>query len=300
MGSFVVLLGAELDTGLLRDVERAIEDAGGRIEALKVLDEQPAALELRIGGLGAAAVRRVVADRAREARVDLCAEDAVADARPRHGLLLMDVDSTLVAGEVIDSLAAHAGKGELVAAVTERAMRGELDFRESLYARVATLAGLPADVIDDVRRGLRLSPGARTLIATLQSDGAVVGAVSGGFSQILDPLADEIGLDFAAANLLEVTDGRLTGRVVGEVVDRAAKAAHLRRLAEANGLDRAQTVAVGDGANDLDMLAAAGVGIAFNAKPVVQLEAPATLNLPSLEGVLLLLGIPRAAFVEAG
>ena len=298
MSCFAVLLGAELDTDLLREVERAIEQADGEIEALRVLDESPAALELRVSGIDAAAVRRAVAVHTREAGVDLCVEDAVDDARPRRGLLLMDVDSTLVAGEVIDSLAAHAGKGEEVAAVTERAMRGELDFRESLHARVATLAGLPESVIDDVRRDLQLSPGAHTLIATLQAQEALVGAVSGGFSQILDPLADELGLDFAAANLLEIVDGRLTGRVVGDVVDRAAKAAHLQRLAAAVGLERAQTVAVGDGANDLDMIAAAGVGIAFNAKPLVQLEAPATLNRPGLDGVLLLLGIPREAFVS--
>ena len=297
MTCFAVLLSDELSTDVLQSAEYSIELAGGDIEALRVLSDAPAALELTISGLDARATRTALHDALADVAVDVCTEDAVDDARPRRGLLLMDVDSTLVAGEVIDSLAAHAGKGAEVAAVTERAMRGELDFRESLHARVATLAGLPSSVIDDVRAALQLSPGARTLIATAQHAGCIVGAVSGGFSQILDPLADEIGLDFAAANQLEIEDGVLTGRVVGEVVDRAAKADHLRRLAEINGLTRAETVAVGDGANDLDMLAEAGVGIAYNAKPLVQIEAPATLNQPGLDGVLLLLGIPRDAFV---
>lgn len=293
MRCFAVLLATNLDTTLLQSVERAIQDAGAEIEAMRVLSDEPAALELRIVGLAAEAIRAVLRDAAGDTPVDICVEDAVGGERPRRGLLLMDVDSTLVAGEVIDSLAAHAGKGPEVAAVTERAMRGELDFRESLHARVATLQGLPASVIDDVRGALRLTPGAQTLIHTLQAEDCLVGAVSGGFSQILDPLADQIGLDFAAANLLEIEDGVLTGRVLGDVVDRPAKARHLIALAEQNGLRPAETVAVGDGANDLDMILAAGVGIAFNAKPVVQLEAPASLNQPGLDGILLLLGIAR-------
>lgn len=297
MTCFAVLLAEPLEQTALLAAERAIDLAGGEIAALRTLSESPAAVELRLEHLDAAAARRILRDALADHAVDLCVEDAVDDVRPAKRLLLMDVDSTLVAGEVIDTLAAHAGKGPQVAAVTERAMRGELDFRASLYERVAALEGLPATALEEVRQSLQLTPGALTLIATLQQQGALVGAVSGGFHQILDPLADEIGLDYAAANTLEVRDGLLTGRVVGAVVDREAKARALKDLAAEHGIATRETVAIGDGANDLDMIAAAGIGIAFNAKPVVQLEAPAILNQPSLECALLLLGVPRDAFL---
>lgn len=296
MTCFAVLLAEPLEQSALLAAERAIDLAGGEITALRSLSLHPAAAELTIDALDAATARPILRDALADHAVDLCVEDAVDDVRPPKRLLLMDVDSTLVAGEVIDTLAAHAGKGAEVAAVTERAMRGELDFTASLHERVATLAGLPATVLEEVRDSLRLTPGALTLIGTLQQQGALVGAVSGGFQQILDPLADEIGLDYAAANTLEVRDGMLTGKVTGAIVDRAGKARALRELAERNGIAAHQTVAVGDGANDLDMIGAAGVGIAFNAKPIVQLEAPSSLNQPSLDCVLLLLGIPRDAF----
>lgn len=306
MTSFAVLLAETLDETTLQDAERSLGQAGGEIEAMRVLSDPqvygsgPSAVELKLSGIDATDARAALREALLGSAVDLCVEQAVDGIRPERGLLLMDVDSTLVAGEVIDELAAHAGRGAEVAAITERAMRGELDFRASLYERVAVLRGLPVDVLDQVRAGLRLNPGARTVVATLQEQGALVGAVSGGFSRILDPLADELGLDFAAANHLETEGNRLTGRVVGEVVDRAAKAAHLARLSEVHGLQPWQTVAVGDGANDLDMIAAAGVGIAYNAKPVVQLEAPATLNRPGLDGVLLLLGIARDTWASPG
>lgn len=297
MTCFAVLLAEALEHSMLVAAEHAIDSAGGEITALRTLSEQPAAAELTIDGLHAATVRQALRTALADYAVDLCVEDAVEGVRPQKRLLLMDVDSTLVAGEVIDTLASHAGKGAEVAAVTERAMRGELDFRASLHERVAALEGLPASVLAEVRESLTLTPGALTLIATLQDQGALVGAVSGGFAQILDPLAEEIGLDYAAANTLEVRDGVLTGMVTGSVVDRAEKARTLRALAEQNGIAAYETVAIGDGANDLDMIAAAGVGIAFNAKPIVQLEAPAILNQPRLDCALLLLGIPRDAFV---
>lgn len=183
-------------------------------------------------------------------------------------LLIMDVDSTLIQQEVIELLAAHAGVEREVAAVTEAAMRGELDFAESLHARVATLEGLPAAVVDDVRAAVRFSPGARTLVKSFAAAGHTVGVVSGGFSQILQPLAGELGLDYAQANQLEIADGKLTGKVLGTVTDRAAKAEALRRWAEHSGVPLEHTIAIGDGANDLDMLAASGFGIAYNAKQV--------------------------------
>jgi phosphoserine phosphatase len=211
----------------------------------------------------------------------------------------MDVDSTLIQDEVIELLAEHAGRGAEVAAVTERAMRGELDFAESLHERVACLAGLPTSVLDDVRAAVRLTPGARTLCRTLRRLGFTLAVVSGGFIEVVGPLAAELGIEHAHANRLETADGRLTGRVTGEVVDRAGKAAALRRFAAAEKLPLARTVAIGDGANDLDMLAEAGLGIAFNAKPVVRAQADTSVTVPYLDAVLYLLGIPRSEVEEA-
>ena len=200
-------------------------------------------------------------------------------------LLVMDVDSTLIRQEVIELLAAHAGREAEVAAVTEAAMRGELDFAASLHARVKTLAGLPASVIDEVGARIELSQGAESLVKEFLAAGHAVAVVSGGFSQVLDPLAARLQLTFARANLLEIEGGVLTGAVSGEVVDRAVKARSLNQWAAELGIGSGQTIAVGDGANDLDMLAAAALGVAFNAKPAVQAAADAVLNLPNLDVV---------------
>ncbi|WP_305038116.1 phosphoserine phosphatase SerB [Cellulomonas sp. PhB150] len=205
--------------------------------------------------------------------------------KPR--LLVMDVDSTLITGEVIEMLAARAGSQELVAEITERAMRGEIDFAASLHERVATLAGLPVSVLDDVLAEVELTPGARELVAELQARGWAVGLVSGGFIEVVGPLAASLGITLTRANALEVTDGVLTGRVTGAVVDRAAKAVALADYAAASGVALEDTVAIGDGANDLDMLAAAGFGIAFNAKPVVAAQADAVVE-ERLDAVLAL------------
>ncbi|HEU4667293.1 MAG TPA: phosphoserine phosphatase SerB [Arthrobacter sp.] len=206
-------------------------------------------------------------------------------------LLIMDVDSTLIQQEVIELLAAYAGKREEVAAVTEAAMRGELDFAQSLHARVAVLAGLPADVVHSVRQEVKLSLGAGELVAAFKAAGHVVAVVSGGFNQILEPIAAELGLDYWQANELEIVDGALTGKVLGAVVDRAAKEKYLREWAAAEGIALEHTVAVGDGANDLDMLGAAGIGIAFNAKPAVRAVADAAVNMPYLDAVRYIAGV---------
>lgn len=205
--------------------------------------------------------------------------------------ILMDVDSTLIQQEVIELLAAHAGKEAEVAAVTAAAMRGELDFAQSLHQRVATLAGLPEQVLTDVGQKIRLTPGAARLVREAKDAGHVVAAVSGGFSQILAPLARTLGLDFALANDLEILDGRLTGRVAGAVVDRAAKAAALRAWSAESGIDLDHTMAIGDGANDLDMMEAAALGVAFRAKPAVRAAADAQINIPHLDVALALGGI---------
>ncbi|WP_026554803.1 phosphoserine phosphatase SerB [Arthrobacter sp. 35W] len=206
-------------------------------------------------------------------------------------LIIMDVDSTLIQQEVIELLAAHAGTEALVAEVTAAAMRGELDFAQSLHSRVATLAGLPESVLAEVGAKVKLSLGAERLVREAKAAGHVVAAVSGGFSQILAPLAAELQLDFALANDLEIVDGVLTGKVVGDVVDRAAKATALRRWAGESGIDLAHTIAIGDGANDLDMMAVAALGVAFNAKPAVRAAADAQINLPQLDVALALAGI---------
>jgi phosphoserine phosphatase len=200
---------------------------------------------------------------------------------------------------VIELVADAAGLRDKVAGITAAAMRGELDFAASLHERVACLAGLPATVLDDVRAAVRLTPGARTLCRTLRRLGFTLAVVSGGFVEVVAPLAAELDIQHVHANRLEVAGGFLTGRVVGEVVDRAGKAAALRVFAAAEGLPLARTVAIGDGANDLDMLAEAGLGIAFNAKPIVRAQADAAVNVPYLDAVLYLLGIPRAEIEEA-
>ena len=205
--------------------------------------------------------------------------------------LIMDVDSTLIQQEVIELLAAYAGKREEVTAVTEAAMRGELDFAQSLHARVAVLAGLPAEVVERVRAEVRLTEGAAELVAAFQAAGHAVAVVSGGFNQILRPIAEDLGLHYWIANELEIVDGALTGKVLGDVIDRAAKEKYLREWAAAEGIPMEHTIAVGDGANDLDMLGAAGIGIAFNAKPAVRAAADAAVNLPYLDAVRYIAGV---------
>jgi phosphoserine phosphatase len=205
--------------------------------------------------------------------------------------IIMDVDSTLIQQEVIELLAAYAGKREEVTAVTEAAMRGELDFAQSLHARVAVLAGLPAAVVDSVRDEVKLTAGAAELVAAFQAAGHVVAVVSGGFNQILRPIAEGLGLHYWIANELEIVDGALTGKVLGAVIDRAAKEKYLREWAAAEGIPMEHTIAVGDGANDLDMLSAAGIGVAFNAKPAVRAAADAAVNLPYLDAVRHIAGV---------
>ncbi|WP_253871600.1 phosphoserine phosphatase SerB [Promicromonospora umidemergens] len=203
-------------------------------------------------------------------------------------LIVTDVDSTFFQQEVIELIAEHAGTRDEVAAVTERAMRGELDFAASLRERVATLAGVPVAALDKVRAAVELTPGARELVAGCQARGWAFGLVSGGFAEIVEPVAQELGIELLRANRLEVADGVLTGRTVGPVIDRAAKAATLREWAAALDIPLEHTVAVGDGANDLGMIEIAGVGVAFNAKPVVREQAPYSIE-GRLDAVLTLL-----------
>jgi len=202
-------------------------------------------------------------------------------------LVVFDVDSTLIEDEVIELLAEAAGKRDEVAAVTERAMMGELDFTQSLMARVETLRGLPETVFAQVQARIRITLGAKETISAIQAAGGKVGAVSGGFNQLLTPLAQALNLDFARANELEVVNGYLTGKVVGKIIDRRAKADALNQWSAETQLLR--TVAVGDGANDLDMIAAAELGVAFNAKQIVIDHADAVIHGRDLRELLNLL-----------
>lgn len=204
-------------------------------------------------------------------------------------LVVFDVDSTLIEDEVIELLAEVAGKREEVAAVTERAMAGELDFAQSLIERVATLEGLPDSVFADVQSRIKITQGAKETIQAIQAAGGKVGAVSGGFNQLLSPLAQILNLDYARANQLEVVDGRLTGKVIGKIIDRTAKAQALSEWSADSGLIR--TVAVGDGANDLEMLATAELGVAFNAKPIVREKADVVIEGLDLRALLELLEV---------
>jgi phosphoserine phosphatase len=291
--SHVSVLGAPLRPAALAGLAGRIAACGANIDRIVRIAAHPVtAVELEVSGAEPAALRRAMAGEAVAQRVDVAVERAGLHRRAKR-MIVLDVDSTLVQGEVIDVLAARADRAGEVARVTEAAMRGELDFAASLRARVAMLAGLDAGVVEEVRRAVRLTAGARTLIRTLKRLDYRCAVVSGGFTAVIDGLVAELGIDYAAANTLEVADGRLTGRLVGPVLDRAGKADALVRFARAAGVPLSQTVAIGDGANDIDMLARAGLGIAFNAHPLVREAADAAVNVPHLDAILYLLGIPR-------
>ncbi|MDQ1538920.1 MAG: phosphoserine phosphatase [Actinomycetota bacterium] len=295
----VVVLGAPLLASAVAAISARIAAHGANIDRIRRLSRYPVTtIELDISGADIAALRRELALEAAVRGVDIAVSPAGL-ARRGHRLVVMDVDSTLIQDEVIDLLAQHAGTEAEVAAVTAAAMHGELDFAESLRARVATLAGLPVSVLGEVGAAIRLTPGARTLVRTLKRLGFTVAVVSGGFIEIVGPLAAELEIDHAHANSLEVKDGLLTGALVGEIVDRKGKAQALRRFAAQENLPLSRTVAIGDGANDLDMLAAAGLGIAFNAKPIVREQADTAVNVPYLDAVLYLLGISREEIEDA-
>lgn len=215
----------------------------------------------------------------------------LADTDSKRFLVVLDVDSTLIENEAIELIAAEAGSLELVAAVTERAMRGELDFAESLRERVTTLSGLPESVFETVRSQITVTEGAQALIAEVKAHGGHVGVVSGGFHELLDPLATSLGLDFWKANRLEIVDGKLTGKVLGDIVDAQTKADTLIEWASLTNTPLSQTVAIGDGANDLTMMGVAGLGIAFCAKPIVQEQADVALNERDLSKALGLFGL---------
>jgi phosphoserine phosphatase len=298
----IVVLGRPITAESFGVVAHEAAALGVNIDFIRGVSDYPVTgLELRVSVPPNGVYEQLQAAMARVAvdeGVDIALEDYSLSRRAKR-LIVFDVDSTLIQGEVIEMLAARAGAEAAVAAVTEAAMRGELDFAESLHRRVATLEGLPAEVLDDVGEQIELTPGARTTLRTLRRLGYHCGIVSGGFRQVIDPLAHELKMDFVAANELEIVDGKLTGRVIGPVIDRAGKAKALRDFAAQAGVPMEQTVAVGDGANDIDMLSAAGLGVAFNAKPALREVADASLSHPYLDTVLFLLGITRGEIEAA-
>jgi phosphoserine phosphatase len=291
--SHVTVIGAPLRAAAMAAIAGRIADSGANIDRIERMARYPVtAIDLHVSGANPDRLRALLALEAAAQGVDVAVQPASLLRRAMR-LIVMDVDSTLIQGEVIELLAAHSGHEGEVARVTERAMRGELDFEASLRERVALLAGIPSTALDEVYDELVLAPGARTLVRTLRRLGYRFALVSGGFSQITDRLADDLGIHYALANELEIVDGTITGRILGDVVDRAGKAAAARYFAEQVGVPLESVVAIGDGANDLDMLEVAGLGIAYNAKALVQEAADTTVNVPYLDAILYLLGISR-------
>jgi len=295
----VTVLGAPLLPAAIARIAGIIAANGGNIDRIRRIASYPVTGILFEGsGASVPELRAALAQAAADSGVDIAVQEAGLDRRGQH-LVVMDVDSTVIQNEVIDLLAEEAGTLAEVADITERAMAGELDFSASLRARVALLQGLDAAVIDRVRERITLTPGARTLCRTLRALGYRVCLVSGGFVEVIEPLAAELGVDEVRANRLEIIDGRLTGKVTGEIVDRAGKRRALEGFAAEYGIPMRRTIAVGDGANDIDMLQAAGLGIAFNAKAAAREAADASVSVPYLDSVLYLMGITREEIEDA-
>ncbi|HET7071273.1 MAG TPA: phosphoserine phosphatase SerB [Nocardioides sp.] len=291
--SHVTVIGAPLKAAAMAAVAGRIADCGANIDRIERMARYPVtAIDLHVSGVHPDRLRALLSVEAAAQGVDIAVQPSSLLRRAMR-LIVIDVDSTLIQGEVIELLAAHSGHRDEVARVTERAMRGELDFEASLRDRVALLKGIPASALDEVYDALVLAPGARTLVRILRRLGYRFALVSGGFGQITDRLAADLGIHYSRANELEIVDGLLTGRIIGDVVDRAGKADALRYFAEQVGVPVESVVAIGDGANDLDMLEVAGLGIAYNAKALVQEAADTTVNVPYLDAIMYLLGISR-------
>jgi len=289
----VTVLGNPLTPQAIAAIAGRIAASGANIDQIGRLAHGPVTcIEFDVSGAGPQALRTALARESVGLGVDIAVQRGGLHRRAMR-LVVMDVDSTLLRDEAIDVLAEKAGCAAEVSALTAAAMRGEIDYAGALRERVALLAGLDAAVVDGLREHLRLAPGARTLVRTLKRLGYRCAVVSGGFTQVTDWLSAELGLDYAAANTLEIADGKLTGRITGELIDRPGKERMLRQFAAQAGVPLSQTVAVGDGANDLDMIAAAGLGVAFNAKPAVRSAADTSLSVPHLDAILYLLGISR-------
>lgn len=293
-GTVVTLLGPHLNPTEIGAAATAIADAGANIDRIIRLSRFPVMsyeLLVRDGDVGKLR-SNLMHIAAAHPNMDIAIQREGIGRRAKR-LIVLDVDSTIIGDEVIDLLAAEAGCLAEVQQITADAMEGALDFESSLRTRVRLLAGLDEDAVARAHSNLRYTPGTRTFVRTLQRLGYTVAIVSGGFTVFTDRIAEDLRLHHAYANVLEFVDGKLTGELVGPIVDRERKAALLREIAATDNVPLSQTVAVGDGANDLDMLSAAGLGIAFNAKPIVSEAADTALSVPFLDAILFVLGIRR-------
>ncbi|MDG2028936.1 MAG: phosphoserine phosphatase SerB [Acidimicrobiales bacterium] len=293
-GHVVTLLGPELTPGEIGDATTAIADAGANIDRIVRLSKYPVmSYELLVRDGDDAKLRsNLLHAAAANPGVDIAIQREGLGRRAKR-LVVLDVDSTLIQDEVIELLAAEAGCLDEVRKITQDAMEGGIDFESSLRMRVRLLGGLEEDAIERAWANLRYTPGARTFVRTLGRLGFTTAIVSGGFTAFTDRLAADLRIPHSHANELEIVDGHLTGELTGDIVDRARKAALLQTIAADAHVPLEQTVAVGDGANDLDMLNIAGLGIAFNAKPIVENAADTALTVPYLDAILFVLGIRR-------
>ena len=293
-GTVVTLLGPHLNPTEIGAAATAIADAGANIDRIIRLSRFPVMsyeLLVRDGDVGKLR-SNLMHIAAAHPNMDIAIQHEGIGRRAKR-LIVLDVDSTIIQDEVIDLLATEAGCLAAVQQLTEEAMKGAIDFESSLRTRARLLAGLDEAAVDRAQGNLRYTPGTRTFVRTLQRLGYTVAIVSGGFTVFTDRIAEDLRVHHAHANVLEIVDGKLTGELVGPIVDRERKATLLREIAAANNVPLSQTVAVGDGANDLDMLSEAGLGIAFNAKPIVSEAADTALSVPYLDAILFVLGIRR-------
>ncbi|MED5172750.1 MAG: phosphoserine phosphatase SerB [Actinomycetota bacterium] len=289
----ITALGPELSPDALARTSGAIAASGGNIDRIHRLSRFPVwSYEFLVEGGDSNKLQASLMDVAVEESIDIAVQPYGLSRRSSR-LVVIDVDSTLIRNEVIDLLADEAGCKEQVAALTDQAMRGDLDYADALEQRVALLQGTPVSAVDRVITQMVLTPGAKTFVRTLRRLGYRIAIISGGFTHFTDHLATQLDLDHAYANRLEIVDGVITGRIEGDIVDAKAKAELLESIAEIEGVPLEQTVAVGDGANDLPMLQKAGLGIAFNAKPVLRGVADTTVNVPYLDAILFMLGVTR-------
>ena len=299
LGTVVTLLAPQISPANLGAIAGAVASHGGNIDRIVRLSKYPVtSYELTVLGSDIDDLRPTLVAVSHAEGIDVALQPDGLGRRSQR-LVVLDVDSTLIQNEVIDLLADERGCGPAVAAITARAMAGELDFETALRERVRLLAGLDMAALERARERVALTPGARTFVRTLKRMGFRVAIVSGGFTFVTDELAARLGVDHATANVLEIVDGQLTGELTGPIVDRGRKAELLAEVAASEGIPLDQTVAIGDGANDLDMMALAGLGIAFNAKPVVRDQADASVNVPYLDAILFVLGVRRSEVEDA-